>query len=68
MAAIIRNHGRQLPPVEPPAQIERILEINGLDQVTKTVEDARESLVIGQPSESGVPGNPFRSTFRVSRF
>jgi hypothetical protein len=33
----------------PPTQMERILEINGLVQVTKAVVEAsRESLVIGQ--------------------
>ena len=45
------NHGRKLPVAEPSAhtEIERILEINALQQMTKSVvEAARESLVIGQ--------------------
>jgi hypothetical protein len=44
------DHRWQLPTAEPALiQIERILEINELTEVTKTVvEAARESLVIGQ--------------------
>jgi hypothetical protein len=43
-------------------QIERILEINALDEVTKTVvETARESLVIGQAHVAPWIADTFRS-------
>ena len=50
MAAIIRITGGDFRPLNRLlTQIERILEINALQQVTKTVvEAARESLAIGQ--------------------